>query len=80
MAESRGMDQSLAVGRTNRTTKPYQTTMKSTTISLLALSALSLLTSCTFVDTPASSTHTTTTSDVAPTVYGSTETTTTRTY
>lgn len=54
--------------------------MKSTISSLLALGALSLLTSCTFVDTPASSTHTTTTSDVAPTVYGSTETTTTRTY
>lgn len=54
--------------------------MKSTAISLLALSALSLLTSCTFVDTPAPSTRTTTTSEVAPTVYGSTKTTTTRTY
>lgn len=54
--------------------------MKSTIISLIGLSTLSLLTSCTFVDTPAPSTHTTTTSEVAPTVYGSTETTTTRTY
>ncbi len=54
--------------------------MKSTTISLLAFSALSLLTSCTFVDTPESSSHTTTTSKVAPSVYGSTETTTTRNY
>jgi len=80
MAVSRGIGQSLAVGKTNVTTKPYRTIMKSTTISLLALSALSLLTSCTFVDTPVPSTRTTTTAEVTPTVYGSTETTTTRTY
>lgn len=54
--------------------------MKTTLISLLGLSALSLFTSCTFVDTPSPSTHTTTTAEVTPTTYGSTETTTTRTY
>lgn len=57
--------------------------MKSTALILLALStfgAISLLTSCTFVDTPASTSHTTTTSGVAPTAHGSTQTTTTRSY
>jgi hypothetical protein len=54
--------------------------MKSTIISLLGLSALSLLPSCTFVDAPGRSTHTTTTSEVAPTVYGTSQTTTTRRY
>lgn len=54
--------------------------MKLTIISLLGLTALSLFTSCTFVDTPAPSTRTTTTAEVTPTTYGSVETTTTRTY
>lgn len=54
--------------------------MKTTIISLLGLSAISLFTSCTFVDTPEPSTHTTTAASVTPTTYGSVETTTTRTY
>jgi len=54
--------------------------MKQTIISLFGLAVLCLFTSCTFVDTPPPSSHTTTTSEVAPTIYGSTETTTTRTY
>lgn len=54
--------------------------MKSTVTSLLCLSALSLITGCTFVATPEPSTHTTTTAEVTPTTYGSVETTTTRTY
>jgi len=54
--------------------------MKSISISIFSLSALSLLTSCTFVDTPAASTHTTTTAEAAPTTYGTVQTRTTRTY
>lgn len=80
MAIWHGIYQYSLVGRTNETTKSDQTTMKSIALSLLVLSAFGLLTSCTFVDTPASSTHTTTTSKVAPTAYGSSETTTTRNY
>ena len=49
-------------------------------ITLAILSALGHLASCTFVDTPKPTMYTTRTSEPAPTVYGSTETTTTRTY
>jgi hypothetical protein len=57
--------------------------MKSTIVSILSLTALSLLTNCTFVDTPEPSTNTTrttTTAEVTPTVYGTVETKTTRSY
>lgn len=53
--------------------------MKQIIISLLGLAALALP-ACTTVEQRDPSTHTTTTSEVAPTIYGSTETTTTRTY
>jgi hypothetical protein len=54
--------------------------MKKIIISLLGLSALGHLASCTFVDTQKPTTYTTKTSEATPTVYGSTETITTRTY
>jgi hypothetical protein len=54
--------------------------MKSTINTILSLSVLGIFTSCTFVDAPARRTQTTTTSEVAPAVYGTTETTTTRNY
>jgi len=58
--------------------------MKSTIVSILSLAVLSLLTNCTFVDTPEPSTNTsrttTTTAEVTPTVYGTVETKTTRSY
>lgn len=56
--------------------------MKSTIISLISLSTLSLLSSCTFVDRPEAATYSTrtTTAEVTPTVYGTVETKTTRTY
>lgn len=56
--------------------------MKTTIISLFGLTALSLLSSCTFVDTPERSAYTTrtTTAEVSPTVYGTVETKTTRSY
>jgi len=56
--------------------------MKSTIISLFVLGAISLLSSCTFVDTPDTirqSTRTTT-SELTPTPYGTVETKTTRSY
>ena len=56
------------------------TAMNTNIISLISLSALGFLTSCTFVDTPAPSTRTTTTAEVTPTTYGSVKTTTTRNY
>lgn len=56
--------------------------MKSTIVSLLILSPLSLITSCTVVETPEASHHTTstTTAEVTPTVYGTVQTKTTRSY
>lgn len=54
--------------------------MKNIIITLAILSALGHLASCTFVDTPKPTMYTTRTSEPAPTVYGSTETTATRTY
>lgn len=54
--------------------------MKNIIITLASISALAHLASCTYVATPKPTTHTTKTTEAVPTVYGSTETTTTRTY
>ncbi len=56
--------------------------MKTIIVSFLSLAALAFSTSCTFVENKQPATHTTrtTTSEIAPTVYGTTETKTTRTY
>lgn len=56
--------------------------MKLIIVSLVSLAALSLLPSCTFVEStpPATRTTSTTTSEVAPTTYGTVQTKTTRTY
>ncbi len=56
--------------------------MKSIIVSFLSLAALAFSPSCTFVESKQPTTHTTrtTTSEIAPTVYGTTETKTTRTY
>jgi hypothetical protein len=56
--------------------------MKFIIISLFGLSSLSILPSCTFVEStePTTRMTRTTTSEVTPTVYGSVETKTTRTY
>ena len=56
--------------------------MKSITISLFSLAALSLLPSCTVVESREPATHTTrtTTAEVTPATYGTVETKTTRSY
>ncbi|MES2981075.1 MAG: hypothetical protein V4727_02085 [Verrucomicrobiota bacterium] len=53
-----------------------------TSILILSLSALGLLSSCTYVAprSPATHSSTTTTSEVSPTTYGTVQTKTTRTY
>lgn len=52
-----------------------------TSILILSLSALGLLSSCTYVAPRSPATHTsTTTSEVSPTTYGTVQTKTTRTY
>lgn len=54
--------------------------MRSIIASLLGLGALSTLSSCTVVQSRPPATHTTTTAEVSPTVYGTVETKTIRTY
>lgn len=56
--------------------------MKSIIASFLSFAALSVLPSCTFVESREPATHTTstTTAEVTPTVYGTTETKITRSY
>jgi hypothetical protein len=82
MAVPGGINYPSVVGNTNNSTNQHQIPMKTTIVSLLSLSAFSLLSSCTFVDQPEPATHTTrtTTSEVSPTTYGTVETKTTRSY
>jgi len=68
--------------KSNKSTNNTRFTMKSIIVSFLSLAALAFSPSCTFVESKQPTTHTTrtTTSEIAPTVYGTTETKTTRTY
>jgi hypothetical protein len=63
----------------DRQPDPAESIMKSTIISFISLISLGLLASCTFVERTGPSTRTTT-SEITPTVYGTMETKTTRTY
>jgi len=54
--------------------------MKTIIISILGLAALGFSTSCTTVESREPSTHTTTTTGIAPATYGTVETKTTRRY
>jgi hypothetical protein len=80
MAVPNKIDQLPVVGKPTFESINPEITMKTIIISILGLAALGFSTSCTTVESREPSTHTTTTTGIAPATYGTVETKTTRRY